>query len=55
VAVPTHVIWLKWPFLIAVTWLATAFLWRGRVSRRQGAALLAVYSAYVAAHVLLGR
>ena len=28
---------LDWPFLIAVTWLATLFLWRGRVGRSAGA------------------
>ena len=44
---------LDWPFLVACTWLATLFLWRGGVSRRQGAVLLALYAGYVAAHVLL--
>ncbi len=53
VTVPTRVVTLDWPFLVAVTWLATAFLWHGRVTRRQGALLLAVYATYVAAHVLL--
>ncbi|MBO3749916.1 hypothetical protein J5X84_27870 [Streptosporangiaceae bacterium NEAU-GS5] len=52
VVVPRQVITLDWPFLIAVTWLATAFLWRGQVSRWQGAILLAAYAAYVTAHVL---
>jgi cation:H+ antiporter len=44
---------LDWPFLVASTWLATLFLWRGGVSRAQGVALLALYAAYVGAHVLL--
>jgi cation:H+ antiporter len=44
---------LDWPFLVASTWLATLFLWRGGVSRAQGAVLLALYAAYVGAHVLL--
>jgi cation:H+ antiporter len=44
---------LDWPFLVASTWLATLFLWRGGVSRGQGAVLLALYAGYVGAHVLL--
>jgi cation:H+ antiporter len=44
---------LDWPFLVGATWLATLFLWRGGVSRWQGALLLAVYAAYAAAHVAL--
>lgn len=55
VSVPTRVIALDWPFLIVVTWLATAFLWRGRVTRGQGVLLLAVYAGYVTAHILLSR
>jgi cation:H+ antiporter len=43
---------LDWPFLVVSTWLAALFLWRGGVSRGQGAALLALYAGYVAAHVL---
>jgi cation:H+ antiporter len=43
---------LDWPFLVASTWLATLFLWRGGVSRAQGAVLLALYAGYVGAHVL---
>jgi hypothetical protein len=45
VNVPAQGIWLDWRFLIAVTWLATVFLWRGRVSRWLGAVLLAAYAA----------
>ncbi len=45
---------LDWPFLVASTWLATFFLWRGGVSRRQGGLLLALYAGYVAAHVMAG-
>lgn len=44
---------LDWPFLIAVTWLAAFFLWRGRVSRRGGALLLASYAVYIALHFVL--
>jgi cation:H+ antiporter len=44
---------LDWPFLVASTWLATLFLWRGGVSRHQGGLLLAVYAGYVTAHVVL--
>ncbi len=43
-----------WPALVIVTWLATAFLARGRVGRPEGAMLLAAYGVYVAAHVLAG-
>lgn len=53
VAVPTRVIALDWPFLIAATWLATVFLWRGRVTRWQGVLLLAAYAGYIISHVLL--
>jgi cation:H+ antiporter len=53
VSVPTRVITLDWPFLIAVTWLATVFLWRGRVTRWHGAMLLAAYAGYVTVHALL--
>jgi cation:H+ antiporter len=45
--------WLDWPFLVASTWLAVAFLARGRVGRVEGGVLLAVYAAYVALHVRL--
>lgn len=51
--VPATVITLDWPFLIAVTALATAFLWRGTLTRRNGAILLALYAGYIATHVLL--
>jgi len=44
---------VDWPFLVASTWLATLFLWRGGVSRGQGAVLLALYGGYIAAHVLV--
>jgi cation:H+ antiporter len=53
VNVPTQVITLDWPFLIAVTWLATLVLWHGRVSRWQGAALLAAYAAFVGIHIVV--
>src|SRR5262245_16542461 len=44
---------LDWPFLVASTWVAALFLWRGGVSRVQGGVLLALYAAYVGAHVVL--
>jgi Ca2+/Na+ antiporter len=44
---------MDWPFLIAVTWLATVFLWRGPVTRWQGILLLAVYAGYITAHIML--
>jgi cation:H+ antiporter len=53
VAVPGRVVALDWPFLIGVTWLATSFLWRGRVTRRQAATLLAAYAGYITVHILL--
>lgn len=57
VAAPVHVSpltrALDWPFLIASTWLAALFLWRGGVSRAQGAVLVALYVIYAGAHVLL--
>ena len=54
ISVPDRVVVLDWPFLIAVTWLATAFLWFGRLTRRHGATLLVLYAGYVLTHVLLG-
>ena len=54
VPVPHRVVTLDWPFLIGATWLATAFLSRGRLTRLQGAALLAVYGAYIGATILIG-
>lgn len=44
---------LDWPFLILATWLGLFFLWRGRVGRREGVVLLAVYVVYVVLHVVL--
>jgi cation:H+ antiporter len=44
---------LDWPFLVACTWPTTLFLWRGGVSRGQGAVLLALYAGCVGTHVLL--
>jgi cation:H+ antiporter len=55
VAVPHRVVVLDWPVLIGATWLATAFLWRGRLTRIQGATLLVVYSVYVVASILMDR
>jgi cation:H+ antiporter len=56
-AAPVHVSsltrTLDWPFLVACTWLATLFLWRGGVGRRQGALLLVLYAGYAVAHLLL--
>jgi cation:H+ antiporter len=54
VAVDPRVRWLDWPALVAVTWLATLFLARGRVGRPEGAVLLGAYALYAGLHVLLG-
>jgi len=43
---------LDWPYLIAVTWIATFFLWQGRVGRAPGLLLLVTYGGYIALHVL---
>lgn len=53
VTVPASVVRLDWPFLIAVTALAAGFLWRGTLTRRHGALLLALYAGYIATHILL--
>jgi cation:H+ antiporter len=42
-----------WPYLIAVTWLATLFFARGRVGRIEGCLLVAVYGVYVALRAAL--
>lgn len=44
---------LDWPFLIAVSWIATAFLWRGRVGRIAGAFLLVAYIMYIILHLVV--
>ena len=45
---------LDWPALVIVTWLATAFLARGRVGRVEGGVLLAAYLVYGVANLLTG-
>jgi len=52
VAVTSHVRVLDWPALILVTWVATFFLWRGRVGRGAGLLLLALYLGYIALQVV---
>jgi cation:H+ antiporter len=53
---PVHVdplvIRLDWPVLVLVTWIATAFLWRGHVGRVAGGVLLFSYVVYVLLHVV---
>ena len=48
VRVNPQVISFDWPFLVAVTWLATLFFARGRVGRVEGAVLLLAYALYAA-------
>lgn len=43
-----QVVAFDWPFLVAVTWLATLFFARGRVGRAEGAILVGAYLLYVA-------
>jgi cation:H+ antiporter len=43
---------LDWPFLVAVTSVAAAALWRGRVGRGVGALLLLAYAGYVALRII---
>jgi cation:H+ antiporter len=43
---------LDWPALIVATLIATVFLARGCVGRREGATLLGIYALYVVAHVI---
>jgi cation:H+ antiporter len=50
VRIHPRVISFDWPFLVAVTWLATLFFARGRVGRPEGAALLSAYALYAALH-----
>jgi cation:H+ antiporter len=44
---------LDWPFLVLLTWLVVAFLARGRVGRREGAILLALFGLYIGLHVIV--
>lgn len=53
VRVDSRVRTLDWPALLIVTWLATLFLWRGRVGRGAGILLVALYVAYITLHVML--
>jgi cation:H+ antiporter len=46
------VVRLDWPLLILVTWIAVAFLWRGRIGRVAGGLLLLAYVAFVLLHML---
>ncbi len=48
VRVNPQVISFDWPFLVAVTWLATFFFARGRVGRAEGVMLLSAYALYAA-------
>jgi cation:H+ antiporter len=50
VRVTPQVVSFDWPFLIAVTWLATFFFARGNVGRTEGAMLLLAYALYTAIH-----
>lgn len=43
---------LDWPFLIAVTWLATFFLWRGKIGRGEGVVFLVAYICYIGLHIM---
>jgi cation:H+ antiporter len=54
VRVPHRVIVLDWPFLVGATWLAIAFLSRGRLTRAQGAVLLLCYAGYITASIVAG-
>jgi cation:H+ antiporter len=54
VRVPHRVIVLDWPFLVGATWLAIAFLSRGRLTRAKGAVLLLCYAGYITASIVAG-
>jgi cation:H+ antiporter len=43
---------VDWPSIVVVTWVATVFLWRGRVGRGAGVLLLVLYGGYVVLHVV---
>lgn len=53
VSVPDSVRWFDWPFLVASTGVATAFLWTGRVSRAAGVLLTTLFAVFVAVHLVL--
>jgi cation:H+ antiporter len=52
IAVEPTVLTRDWPYLVAVTWLATFFVARGRVGRLEGGLLLAAYAGYVVLHLI---
>jgi cation:H+ antiporter len=54
VRVDPRVVRLDWPYLIVVTWQATAFFARGKVGRVEAVVLLAAYAGYATLHVLWG-
>ena len=53
---PVHVdplvLRLDWPVLVLITWIATAFLWRGYIGRVAGGVLVCSYVVYVLLHVV---
>lgn len=51
VRVDPRVFQLDWPFLVGVSWVATAFLARGKVGRAEGIFLLLCYVGYVVLHL----
>ena len=51
---PATVRLVDWPFLVLVSCLAAAALWRGWSSKGLGIVLLACYAGYVAVHVVVG-
>lgn len=53
VSVPDSVRWFDWPFLVAATGIATAFLWTGRLSRAGGIILVALFGVFVGVHLAL--
>jgi cation:H+ antiporter len=53
VRVPRLTVTLDYPFLVGASWLATAFLARGRVGRTAGATLVALAVAYAAVRSVL--
>jgi Ca2+/Na+ antiporter len=53
VRVDPFIVRLDWPLLILVPWIATAFLWRGKVGRLAGVLLLLTYVISVILHVIL--
>lgn len=53
VSVPNSVLSFDWPFLVTSAAVATAMLWRGRISRAGGILLVGLFGVFVIVHLVV--